>query len=240
MRVTSRILGVANVLGILAVAAAAQAHISVASGSAVANASQEVVFGVGHGCTGVDTYRVKIDIPAGVTSVRTETSDFGPATIEKNSAGDTVSVTWQKPLANLLPEDTAYYKLVLRLKSPDKPFSTVYFPAHQTCRAPNGTLTVVSWIGLPSATPVPDGGTAPEPAPALNLVPAHFAGWNKYAVPSDLADLSVFFKDALIVWKGNQAYSANPATAALITSTAGVTALGSSSLRADDEIWVKY
>ena len=52
----------------LLVASTAHAHVSIASGSAAANTSQEITFGVGHGCAGSDTYRVKIEIPAGVTS----------------------------------------------------------------------------------------------------------------------------------------------------------------------------
>src|SRR4051812_4289389 len=51
----------------LLLGAAAQAHIELASGAATSNATNEVVFGIGHGCSGADTYRVKIDIPAGVT-----------------------------------------------------------------------------------------------------------------------------------------------------------------------------
>jgi len=51
-------------------------------------------------------------------------------------------------------------------------------------------------------------------------------------------DLSVFFNDAQIVWKGAAAYSANPATTDLIKATSGVSGL--SSLAANDEVWVKY
>lgn len=134
-------------------AGAAQAHIEIASGPAASNATTKVVFGVGHGCAGTDTYRVKIDIPAGVTSVRPMRSDFATPTVEKDSAGNVTSVTWQKPTADALDIDIAYYELVLRLKTPDQPLTTVYFPAHQTCRASDGTLTTVEWTDVP-ATPV--------------------------------------------------------------------------------------
>jgi uncharacterized protein YcnI len=216
-------------------AAIVDAHIEVASGPGFANTSQEITFGVGHGCSGMDTVSVKIDIPAGVTSVRTETSDFGKATVEKDMAGTVIAVTWTKPDADLLDSDTAYYKLTLRLKVPNAPFTTIFFPAHQTCKGPDGGTAVTDWI---ATMPSPDGG-GPEPAPALRIVPARVAGWNKFTVPAAIADLSVHFKDALIVWKGTTAaYSSNPVTADLITKTAGVTAL--TSLAANDEIWVKY
>lgn len=63
-------------------------------------------------------------------------------------------------------------------------------------------------------------------------------GWNKFTVPAQMSDLSVFFKDAQIVWKGSAAYSANPNIAAQIAGTSGVTAL--TSLNVGDEVWVKY
>jgi uncharacterized protein YcnI len=216
-------------------AATAGAHIEVASGPGFANTSQEITFGVGHGCSGIDTYSVKIDIPAGVSSVRAETSDFGKATVEKDAAGNVIAVNWTKAAADLLDSDTNYYKLVLRLKVPNAPFTTIFFPAHQTCMATDGGTTVVDWVGT---MPAPPDGGGPEPAPALKIVPARRAGWNKLTVPAAVSDLSGFFGDALIVWKGTAAYSSNPATADLIMKTSGVTALGA--LAANDEVWVKY
>src|SRR5262249_16380988 len=113
----------------------AAAHIEVTSGPGFANTSQEIAFGVGHGCSGVDTYSVRIESPPAVTTVRAETSDFGKATVEKDTTGLVTAVTWQKADADLLDADTAYYKLFLRLKVPNQPFSTLFFPAHQTCKS---------------------------------------------------------------------------------------------------------
>jgi len=53
---------------------------------------------------------VQIDIPAGVTSVRPETSDFGQVDVETDAGGSVVSVTWTKADANVLDADTQYYK----------------------------------------------------------------------------------------------------------------------------------
>jgi len=213
----------------------AEAHIEIRSGPAPANATSEVVFGVGHGCSGNDTYRLRIDIPAGVTSVRPMRSDFGTPTVEKDAAGTITSVTWQKPVAEALEIDLAFYTVVVRLKAPDQPFTTLYFAAHQTCRAADGSLTTVEWTDLPTTPP---GSATGNPAVAVQVVPARLAGWNKYTVPAALTDLGVFFKDAQIVWKGSAAYSANPNTAALIASTPGVTAL--TALEGGDQVWVKY
>lgn len=223
------------ITGAFLVPGVALAHIAVSSGPGFANTTQEIAFGVGHGCEGTDTYSVKIDIPAGVTSVRPVRSDFGKVSVEKNAQGDVIAVVWQKADAEVLPSDLSYYKLVIRLKVPNQPFTTLYFPTHQTCKASNGTLTTVDWVGTPTTT---GGTTAPEPAPELRIVPARKAGWNKYTVPAAVTDLSLFFGDAQIVWKGTAAYSANVSTAELAKTTSGVSEL--TSLQANDEIWVRY
>lgn len=211
----------------------AQAHVSIASGPAFANTSQEVAFGVGHGCAGADTVRVQIEIPSGVTSVRPETSDFGQVDVETDSAGTVVSLTWTKSDVNVLDADTQYYKLLVRLKAPDQPFTKLYLPAHQTCRAADGSETVVDWVGIDEAE-----DSMIEPAPVLYVLPARFPGWNKFTVRTAVDDLKGFFGDAQIVWSGSKAYSVNPTTADLIASTSGAAALNS--LAEGEQIWVKY
>jgi periplasmic copper chaperone A len=213
------------------ISAAAEAHFAVSSGPAFANKSQVVDFGVAHGCDGNDTYAVRLEIPAGVTSVRPMNSDFGATTVEKDGMDNVTAVVWQKAPEDALDADTNYYKLSARMKVPDKPFSQIYFKVLQTCRAADGTLSTVEWKALP--------GEMGEPAAALTVLPARLPGWNKYTVPDHLTDLTIFFQDALIVWRENGAWSFNPATADLIKGTAGVTTI-SDGLHPDDEIWVRY
>ncbi len=232
-----RMFGFVSILSLSLLPAIANAHISVASGPGFANTTQEITFGVGHGCAGADTYRVRVEIPSDVTSVRPMRSDFGKVSVEKDAAGLITAVSWQKADADALDADLAYYKLVVRLKVPNKPFTTAYFKARQTCRAADGTLSTVDWSMLPS-DPVVDGG-AEEPAAALPILPARKPGWNKIVVAQAVPDVAALFGDAQIVWKGSAAYSANPATAELIAATPGVTAL-TGALAVNDEIWVKY
>ena len=231
-RVASIVTGIA----IVAVPLVATAHVSLISGPGFANTTQEISFGVGHGCAGADTYRIKLDLPAGVTSVRAMRSDFGKPSFQKNAEGIVTSITWQKPDAEMLDEDLGYYKLVVRMRVPNQPFTTIYLPVQQTCRAMDGTSTVVNWSMLPT-DPVVDGG-ADEPASELRIVPSRQQGWTKYVVPQAITELGRYFGDARIVWKGNAAYSPSTATTELINATPGVTML--SSLAANDEIWVKY
>lgn len=99
----------------------------------------------------------------------------------------------------------------------------------------SGTLTTAAW------TSTAEAGTEDEtaqPAPTLRVLPARHRGWNRYAVPHALTDLEAYFADALIVWRGQAGYSANPVTAELIAGTPGTSAL--TELGANDEVWVKY
>ncbi|MBX3185372.1 MAG: DUF1775 domain-containing protein [Labilithrix sp.] len=236
MRTKTKIFAIAA-LGTLLGTVVAHAHVGVASGPATANVTQEVTFSVGHGCLGstVDTYRVRVEIPAGVTNVRALTSDFGKPTLEKDGGGVVTAVVWQKSVDDLVEGDTNYYKLTMRVRPPNAPFTKISFPVYQTCRDLAGVESTNDWVGTPT---LPDGGlTSPDPAPVVTVMPARVPGWNKYPIPVAIKDLSIF-NDALIVWKGSAAYSKNPNTAAQITSEPGVTAL--TELAAGDEIWVKY
>lgn len=221
------LVGLATVL----LGTAAYGHIGIV-GTGVANTSQEIVFSIGHGCEGQDTASVTVDIPEGVASVRPVSSAAFPLTSTTSADGRITSVTWSKAAGTVLPGDTNYYTVSLRARLPNTPFTRVHFPAHQRCTDANGANeTVVDWAALPGAS---DAGS---PAPGLAILPARSPGWNKFTVPVAVTDLAIF-RDALIVWKGNAAYSSNPTTVEQIAAEEGVTEL--TALAAGDEIWVKY
>lgn len=208
----------------------ASAHVGITT-PLTADGNQEVAFNIGHGCEGKDTYSITIQIPAGVTGVRASRSpDFlAPVITAGPTVGSVTSVTWTKNPADVVAGDSNFYKLVLRLKAPNAPFTTLSFPVTQVCREPGGAdLPAVQWEG-------PD---EPHPAPRAVVLPARKPGWNKFTVPVAIADVSKVFSDAQIVWKGGAAYSSNAATIEQIKNTAGVEAL--TALVAGDEIWVKY
>src|SRR3954463_10664560 len=98
-----------SLLIVCALAGVAQAHISITSGPATANKSQIITFGVGHGCTDanmkkIDTVKIKVLIPTGVTGVRAFRSDFGKPVLTKSGANVT-AVEWTKPVSELLDGD---------------------------------------------------------------------------------------------------------------------------------------
>jgi hypothetical protein len=219
---------------LLVLSAPAAAHISVVSGPAYADKNQVVTFGIGHGCEGSDTRSVRIEIPSEVVSVRALVGDLGSARVELDDAGLVTAVVWEKPEDQVLEADTNYYQVALRLRVPNQPFTSLFFPTYQTCQSSDGTLIEAEWTSLEHG----ESEEGPGPAPELRIVPPRVAGWNQFTIPQSIEDLSVFFSDALIVWKGDEAFSANPATAELISGTPGVSALAT--LEAGDRIWVKY
>lgn len=195
------------------------------------------MFGVGHGCEiggeHYDTAKVRVEIPAGFTGVRALFSDFGKPTLIRS--GQTVTaVEWAKASGDVLDGDDGYYELTFRARTPNAPYTQVVLTVHQTCIV-NGTEMTTVWTGTSSESP----------GPALTLVPARTnpTGWNKLTIPSGVtvpADkMGTYFGDALIVWRGTEAFSSNANTAALVASTPGVTPL-TGDLAAGDVIWVRH
>ena len=220
----------------LVFATTASAHVSMAS-PGFAGQTQVLNFSIGHGCEGADTFRLEVTIPKEVTSVRALPSVFGDVEVKTDDAGVALAVIWSK--ATVRPKDDQYYQMAIRAKLPDAPFTTLYFTAKQSCRTADGKESVVDWAAtaeeVAAATAKMD--TAPEPAPALTIVPVRATGWNKYTAKTKITDLSIF-NDAQIVWVGDAAYSNNPTTKELIKAESGVTEL--TEIKADAEIWVRY
>jgi uncharacterized protein YcnI len=233
MRLFTKLLFCASVL---ATARLAEAHVSIVSGPAASQKSQKITFGVGHGCSGADTIKIRVEIPAGISGVRPMASDFGQPKVVKDGTNVT-EVTWEKDPVDLQTDDVQYYEVTLRARVDAPAFSTVLFRVFQTCQTvgPNPVVTEVPWID-------PPGGTG-EPAPVLVVAPGHVPGWQKLVIPDGItvaaAALSTYLGDALIVWRGNEAYSSNADTMAMAAATPGVTALASD-LQAQDVLWVRY
>jgi uncharacterized protein YcnI len=218
----------------------ASAHVGFSSATAPANTTIEASFDVGHGCEGLDTYSVKINIPAGVTGLRVvEHQSFATVTVEKDATDTIKSVTFTKAQSAVRASDDTFYKLMLRFKLPNAPFTRILFPTLQVCKSADGTkVSQRDWAAAEETT-LADGGMA-DPAPALILVPARVPGWNKFTAAADIAKFKVetLYKDALIVWAGESAYSSNPTTLAQIKAEDGVDVL--ETIQPGTEFWVKY
>lgn len=218
----------------------ALAHVSLPSGPAQADKSgTKITFGLSHGCEvgGVhyDTFKVRVEIPAGMTAVRPMFSDFGKPAVTRSGV-DVTSIEWTKDANDVLGGDDGYYEVTIRAKIPNTPYARLPIVVHQICLV-GGVEMTMSWDVLPPGT----GNTAP----VLTIQPARLnaTGWNKFTIPAGVtvpnANLGTYFGDALIVWKGTEAFSVNANTVALIETTTGVTKL-TGDLAAGDVIWVRY
>lgn len=105
----------------------ALAHVSLPSGPAQADKSgTKITFGISHGCevgsAHYDTYKFRVEIPAGMTSVRPMFSDFGKPAITKLGA-DVTAIEWTKASTDVLDGDDGYYEVTIRAKVPNTPFA---------------------------------------------------------------------------------------------------------------------
>jgi hypothetical protein len=201
---------------LLGVVPAAQAHVTFVDNTAEAGRSFVASANISHGCEAgadqFDTYKVVVELPAGVTA-RPVHSTLGNARV----VGTTL--VWERPAPPVatLADDTLFYRVDFRFTVPNLPFTKLTFRTTQTCT--NGGTQV--WEGVD--------------VPTLLVVPVHVNGWNKYTAQSalDATAISTFFSDAQIVWSNGKAFSANPVTAAVISNPL-------TSIAAGDVFWVKY
>lgn len=222
-------------IGVLSLAPRASAHVSLA-GPGYAGKTQVLTFGVGHGCEGADTVAIEVSIPKEVTTVRIVPNSFGKAEVHTDDAGIVKSVSWTKTDAARAKDD-AFYQMSIRVAVPDAPFTTLYFPAKQTCRGADGKDLIVDWNKSPDEVAAAKEGEEVPPSPSLTILPSHLSGWNKFTTTTEIKSLAIF-DDAQIVWVDDAAYSSNPNTTELIKSDSSVKAL--TSIPAGAEIWVKY
>ena len=217
---------------------AAHGHVSVTSETAYANGYYQVDLAVPHGCEGADTYRVEVELPAGFPAVRAVLGSLGYATIAAEAdTGQPTTLTWEKPMTDLLDSDSHAYEVSFRTKLPDTPFAKYYFPTTQYCRDDQGVESTAAWVGISSGHDHGGSASGEKPAPALFVYPARAPGWNQYTAPDHLHDMSIF-NDAIIVWKGNAAYSPNPVTQQLIIDDAETTTL--EQIHPGETFWIKY
>ena len=164
-----RLLAVAAALA-LCCAAPAQAHITLENGAAPVGSFYKAVFRVPHGCDGSDTTAIKIQIPEGVAAVKPQPKSGWTIQTKDGAYAEPIKMhgaTLDHGVRELswsggdLPD--AYFDefaLMAYLSPALKPGGALHFPVVQECKS--GTAR---WIDTQDAH-------APNPAPALKLLPA--------------------------------------------------------------------
>jgi hypothetical protein len=207
--------------GLFSVASIANAHVSFVANNAYAGKSYVATANIPHGCEDdagnkYDTIKIEMSIPAGFTSVRPADATFGPASVEKDEAGNVTKMIWTKTAAAATSDDFLY-QVTFRGTLPANALQSLAFTTTQTCAGDQS----FTWEGTD--------------APALKVLPVRNSGWNKYTAQTalDEATIKAYFADAQIVWSNGAAYSANSVTNGLIITKLTSIAQGA-------EYWVKY
>ena len=146
-------------LGSVAAAAPAWAHVHASSDNAVRGATAIVTFQVpNESDTGAATTALTVALP-NVASARTEAMPGWTAKLDRDAASGTVrSVTWTAAPNGGIPVDQfALFRISVQLPDTD----TVSFPATQTY----SDGSIVKW----DQPPLPGGGEPEHPAPMLTL-----------------------------------------------------------------------
>lgn len=216
------------------IALQANAHVSVTN-KLYSNSYSQIEMTIPHGCDGFDTVKLEVTLPSGLPGVRPLDSEFGLATTEVDEEGNVTKITW-KAKKTLYESDSHAYSIAFRTKTPDAVFSTLYFPTVQTCLSPEGDELTSEWVGINSGH---DHEAESEvlPAPYAVLYPKVAPGWHQFTATDHLHDMGIF-NDAEIVWKGDEAYSANAHTMTMIEDDATATVL--SEIHPAETFWVKY
>lgn len=160
-------------VGSVAFVCPTRAHVTLETQQAVAGAYYKAVLRVAHGCNGSPTVAIRVRLPENVSDVKPqpkpgwtiETVKQKLARPHTDAEGRAVTETvreihWRGgPLL-----DEHYDEFVFRIRLPNEPGETLYFPTVQECL--EGTHR---WIEIPGLK----GGHREqrEPAPRLKLLP---------------------------------------------------------------------
>lgn len=149
------------------------AHVSLDAPAAPAGSTYKAVFGIGHGCDGSPTTTVRVQIPLGVTAVKPVPKSGWEIAIVRgpfakpfqDANGNTVSegvteVMWTGGSLS----DEHFDEFAMRLRLPNAPDTTLYFPVTQEC-----VQGALHWDQIPG--PGQDAHGLMHPAAQIRLLP---------------------------------------------------------------------
>jgi uncharacterized protein YcnI len=142
------------------IAAAAQAHVTLADPLASAGSYYAGFFRVSHGCSGSPTVSIRIEIPPTIAIARPQPKPGWTLSVEKAAPGGRVTaITWSGRL-----EADQFDQFGMMLKLPDAP-GMLFFPTIQHCETGEN-----DWTARPA--PGQDRHSLAAPAPTLEVTPA--------------------------------------------------------------------
>jgi uncharacterized protein YcnI len=148
---------------LLALATAAQAHVTLDQPQAAAGSSVRAVFKVGHGCDGSPTHTLVVRVPAAVKNAKPMPKPGWTLTVD-DSATEGRVITWKAASREQWLREEFYDEFVVRLQAPAQP-GPQWFKVLQLCEKGQG-----DWSEVPASGNSTKGLKAP--AALLDVTPA--------------------------------------------------------------------
>jgi uncharacterized protein YcnI len=152
-------------------ASPAAAHVVLETQQAAAGSFYKASFGVGHGCEGTPTIRIRVRIPDGVTNVKPQPKPGWEVATVKEKLDKPMTGDHGRQVSEVVREvawsggrllDEHFDQFTMQFRVPNAPDTTLYFPVVQECEK-----GVHRWIEIPE--PGRSARDYKEPAPALRL-----------------------------------------------------------------------
>ena len=130
-----------SIAGSMLAATSAFAHATLDRTEAPADSFYKAVFGIGHGCDGQPTLRVRLRIPEGITSVKPQPKAGWELTIRREKVPQPLTGTHGVPVTEVVTEvmwsgklpDDNFDEFLIQVRLPNKAGQTLYFPTVQEC-----------------------------------------------------------------------------------------------------------
>ena len=133
-----------SIAGSMLAATSAFAHATLDRTEAPADSFYKAVFGIGHGCDGQPTLRVRVRIPEGITSVKPQPKAGWELTIRREKVPQPLTGTHGVPVTEVVTEvmwsgklpDDNFDEFLIQVRLPNKAGQTLYFPPSRSARPP--------------------------------------------------------------------------------------------------------
>jgi uncharacterized protein YcnI len=142
------------------------AHVSFAKRQVPLEPTIEATLRIPHGCNGSPTLRLRMRIPAQVTSVRPAAKEGW--TISQGGQGATREIAWSGRLPD---KQRGEFQFSMDLDASVKPGQVIHFPVVQECET--GVARWIDVSGKPSAdaSEAEETDEASSPAPSIRISP---------------------------------------------------------------------
>jgi periplasmic copper chaperone A len=177
-------------LALLTIAPWAWSHVTLEQSTATAGSSYRAAFRVGHGCDGLATTGITVQLPAGVQGAKPMPKPGWTLSVKREKlatpytshgleiTSDVSEIAWTATTKDAALPDAHYDEFILRAGLPGTA-GALWFKVIQSCDAGNGKQLTKAWTQTPGEGHSTRGLATPaalllvEPAAAKGVAPHH-------------------------------------------------------------------